>query len=248
MSTCECGCGQEITYKPYHRKYGTPRFISGHNSKLQESREKSSERLKKLHSEGRAFSLFRKGRIPWNKDKKGVQVAWNKGLKYSGGRLTSVGKKLSENKERSKKIGLFWKGRPKSVKSKKKLKKRWQNKEFREKQIRATLKAMFKRPTGLEQKAIELHAKYNLPFTYCGDGDLIIGGKNPDFYENNGKKICLEYGSKRQREAFGTPWQEYERKRIKHFAKYGWKCLVIWAEELNDNNKLVEKIGGILDG
>jgi len=30
-SFCKCGCGNKITEKPYHKKYGIPNFISGHN-------------------------------------------------------------------------------------------------------------------------------------------------------------------------------------------------------------------------
>jgi hypothetical protein len=37
-------------------------------------------------------------------------------------------------------------------------------------------------------------------------------------------------------------WQEYEKQRIEHFAKCGWKCLVIWEDELEDEQNLLEKI------
>ena len=33
MKLCECGCGQEIVKQPHHKRFGTPRFILGHNSK-----------------------------------------------------------------------------------------------------------------------------------------------------------------------------------------------------------------------
>lgn len=33
MALCLCGCKQEITMKPYHKRYGVPKYISGHNSK-----------------------------------------------------------------------------------------------------------------------------------------------------------------------------------------------------------------------
>jgi len=31
IKLCRCGCGQEIIFKDYHKKYGTPNYISGHN-------------------------------------------------------------------------------------------------------------------------------------------------------------------------------------------------------------------------
>ena len=36
---CKCGCGKEIISQPYHKYYGIPLFISGHNSKTKEGKE-----------------------------------------------------------------------------------------------------------------------------------------------------------------------------------------------------------------
>jgi len=119
----------------------------------------------------------------------------------------------------------------------------WQDSEYREKMIKAFLNA--KRPTSLEMKAIAFFRKYKLPFTYCGNGTLLIGYKNPDFYENNGKKICLETSNKRTKDwrySGKGGWGYYEQQRVEHFAKHGWKCLVIWEEELKNPITLVEKI------
>lgn len=33
MEVCKCGCEQEIIIKSYHKRYGIPKYISGHNSK-----------------------------------------------------------------------------------------------------------------------------------------------------------------------------------------------------------------------
>lgn len=37
-----------------------------------------------------------------------------------------------------------------------------------------------------------------------------------------------------------TP-EEYEKTKIEHYAKCGWKCLVLWQEELKNEQTLVEK-------
>jgi hypothetical protein len=39
---------------------------------------------------------------------------------------------------------------------------------------------------------VEITQKMNIPFKYTGNGSFIIGFKNPDFVNINGKKICLE--------------------------------------------------------
>jgi very-short-patch-repair endonuclease len=116
-------------------------------------------------------------------------------------------------------------------------KKRWQNSEYRERLIKAILKVLRKRPTSLEKRFIEFIKKYNLPFAYCGDGSLLIGHKNPDFYETNGRKICIEV-----RDEFFRKPENYEQERIEHFAKYGWKCIVIWDKELKNEVILRDKL------
>ena len=94
-------------------------------------------------------------------------------------------------------------------------------KEWNEKRIKAVLKGLLKRPTKLEQKYSEFYDKYDLPFKYCGNGSLLIGYKNPDFVESNGKKVCIEVANKieksikrKNRMFMYNSWQEYEQKRI----------------------------------
>jgi endogenous inhibitor of DNA gyrase (YacG/DUF329 family)/very-short-patch-repair endonuclease len=164
-----------------------------------------------------------------------------------------VRRKISETRKRllrEGKISMPWKGKPRSKeqmeKLRLKLKLLWQNKEYRERIIRNTLKAMFKRPTKLEQKFIKFFNENNLPFKYVGDGSFLIGYKNPDFIETNGRKICIEVSDEKFR--INIPKEtkeEYEQKRIKHFAKYGWKCLVLWEDELNNKNEIIQKINSL---
>lgn len=40
---CQCGCGGRILLKGYHRRYGTPKFIQGHNFKTIKQREQNSK-------------------------------------------------------------------------------------------------------------------------------------------------------------------------------------------------------------
>lgn len=43
-----------------------------------------------------------------------------------------------------------------------------------------------------EKRFIELCRKYHLPFRYVGDGSRWIGSYNPDFVEENGRKLVVE--------------------------------------------------------
>lgn len=71
---------------------------------------------------------------------------------------------------------------------------------------------------------------------YVGDGQVIIGGKCPDFININGKKQVIEL--------FGEYWHPVfdVSKRIEHFRQYGFDTLIIWGEELKDELRLKTKI------
>jgi len=123
------------------------------------------------------------------------------------------------------------------------------NPDVKERTIKGILKKFKERPTTTENAFIKFFLENNLPFNYCGDGSLIIGFKNPDFVENNGRKICLEVGNKKQKSIFHhhyVNWQGYEKERIEHFSKYGWKCLVLWDEELKNKCLLLGRVNNFL--
>lgn len=160
------------------------------------------------------FSNFRwmKGDIPWNK-----------GLKNCYPEKTL--RKMSRKGKPAWNKGMSGYG-----------KKLWCNPEYREKTIKAIFRGLKRRPTSLERQFIELIKKYNLSFAYCGAGSLLIGYKNPDFYETNGKKICIEVANNVEVQ-HPQGWAE---KRIAHFAKYGWKCLVFRGDlKLNDPDEVI---------
>jgi len=77
-------------------------------------------------------------------------------------------------------------------------------------------------------------------YKYVGDGQFWIENFNPDFINVNGQKKIIEF--------FGNYWHskkediEKDKKRIETFKKYGYKTLIIWENELNNLDKLKEKI------
>jgi len=80
-------------------------------------------------------------------------------------------------------------------------------------------------PNKEEQKLIQFFEKRSLPFRYVGDGSFLIGGKSPDFI-NEERKLVIEF--------YGNLWHREtdEPERIKFFEEKGWKCLVVWGSEI----------------
>lgn len=92
-------------------------------------------------------------------------------------------------------------------------------------------------PTSLEKKMLALlERKYPGEWKYIGHGGVVIGGKIPDFVNCNGLKAVIEVA--------GRHWHEpeYEVRRACHFAKYGFKTLVVWEEELADEKAVLGKV------
>jgi very-short-patch-repair endonuclease len=129
--------------------------------------------------------------------------------------------------------------RKKAIRSMKEI---WKDKEYKERRVKTILKASQDRPTQLEQRFDAFFKQNNLPFHYVGDGQLIIGGKNPDFVCNP-SKLVIETASKRHKREFrGMSWQSYQRKRKAHFKKYFFDCICLWEDELKKPQKIMNKI------
>ena len=105
-----------------------------------------------------------------------------------------------------------------------KLKKEW--KLNKDKRVRNILKGLLKRPTSFEQRFIDLCIKHQLTYKYVGDGELIIGGKNPDFVNTNGMKILVETYH------YYPARKSYETERPKCFTPFGFDTLFLKDEDL----------------
>jgi hypothetical protein len=126
-------------------------------------------------------------------------------------------------------------------------KRQWQDLSYRKKIITNSLKGLFTRPTSLEKRYTIFFEQHILPFSYCGNGAMLIGFKNPDFVNCNGEKKCIEVRAKKICEIWGKCLpEEYEKQRIRHFAKWGWKCLVLWDDELENETNVLNKINVFL--
>lgn len=124
-------------------------------------------------------------------------------------------------------------------------KRNWQNPEYRDRIIRAALKGSQVRPTAPESKVRSiLDARFPGEWKYVGDGDVVIGGKNPDFINVNGQKSVVEvfgdwwHGEERT----GVPNEKAVSARIAHFAKHGFRCAVVWESEAQEEQVIVDRV------
>ena len=105
--------------------------------------------------------------------------------------------------------------------------------------------ACFTKP---ELKFMGICRKYRLPFRYVGNGKFWIENINPDFVEINGKKICVEiFGGYWHSSLYGKkiPYKRTYKGRIATLKKYGWRCIVLWDNELSNEKMVLNKLGGV---
>jgi len=97
-------------------------------------------------------------------------------------------------------------------------------------------KLAIEKPNKSELKLKKIIEQHKLPYRYTGDGSVWIGGKNPDFFNVNGQKQLIEL--------FGEPWHPVSdvTEKINHYKKYGFECLIIWHNELKNEEELVKKL------
>jgi len=103
--------------------------------------------------------------------------------------------------------------------------------------IQSVLKASHIKPNKKEVRLEKLLDRL-LPadYKYVGHGEMVIGGKCPDFININGQKKIIEL--------FGDYWHKGQdpQDRINIFKKYGYDTLVIWEHELEDESAVSKKI------
>lgn len=123
--------------------------------------------------------------------------------------------------------------------------KRWkQDRAYREMMMRALFAARKARPNKAERKLTEMFEKNGLPFQYVGDGKVVLSGLVPDFINTDGQKEIIEL--------FGDYWHgkratrptQTEHGRGAIFKRFGFRTLVIWEHELQDENAVATKIKG----
>ncbi|GAI69138.1 unnamed protein product, partial [marine sediment metagenome] len=108
------------------------------------------------------------------------------------------------------------------------------------------LSALNVKPTKPELQLQAILDKHFSQFKYNGDGRLgvTLGGQTPDFVNIDGRKDLIEvFGDYyHSPEVLKARWQGSELGKIMIYNSLGWKCLIIWASELTDEQAVISKI------
>lgn len=130
-------------------------------------------------------------------------------------------------------------------------KRMWQNEDYAKKIISAAHTC----PNKQEKKLDALLQKhYPGDWRYTGSGDVIIGGKSPDFMNCNGRKQVLLFHG-----IYWHLWKQQEKNPLltkemveqvdkDHYSKYGLDCRIIWEDDFiaNPEMTLTSTLGGAL--
>jgi len=179
------------------------------------------------------MSESRKGVIPWNKGRTGLQLSWNKGKKTSP--------KVIE------KMRIAHLGIPNQMKGEKfpkamgkKISKALTGRKLTKKHIRNCLKRNPK--SSLEIKFEQIIQKHNLPYKFVGNGEVLIGRKCPDFVNINGEKIAIEVFYRKHKEQFRGGLGDWMQERWKLFNSYGFELIFFDETQVNES-EILRRLG-----
>lgn len=156
-------------------------------------------------------------------------------------KLSELNKGKIQTEEARRKKSKALKGRPAwnkgkhhTEEAKRKIKEAWQNPIYREKVLKAVALACHKRPTNPEARLRDILEKNMPQFKYNGDCSLgvILAGLVPDFVNTDGRKEVIEVFGNYWHEQINMPWHRTELGRIMAYHSVGYRCLVIWENEL----------------
>ena len=173
------------------------------------------------------------------------RIAWNKGLtKESDSRVMLWSKPQSEEhkRKRAEAQKTYYQNPIAKAKRAETTKKLWQDPKY----IKKMFKALAIKPNKPELALQSILDKHFPEFKYNGDYSLgiTLTGMIPDFININGKKQVIElfgtywHSPKRA----GKNWKGTELGKIMAYSSIGYKCLIIWENELKNPQAINEKI------
>lgn len=206
-------------------------------------------------------SGVKKGNQPWNKGKK-YPAPWldkyrfgnrskaihNRKEKYTEEERKEIWGKSHKGKHISKKHkiallqavqGNTWnKGRRVGEETRKKMS------IAQSKRTRIMIKNMLRRheKSSLEIVFEKIIKNNKLPYKWVGNGQVMIGRKNPDFVNTNGKKIAIEVYYRKHKNQFRSGLDKWKKDRKIIFSRYGWE-LLFFDETMVNENDVIKAIG-----
>lgn len=218
VATTPClNCGKLHTHAKFCSVKCANRFLRPPGcSRSEETRAKIRlARAKQINSSGNNPEIGKK----ISQTLKG-RIPWNKGLKND----PRMANQAKAGVERMKKMNSNW------------------HKHHTEESIKRTMSVQS--PTSIEIKLTKIMDKYGFPFRFVGNGQVMIGRKIPDFINTNHKKQLIEIFSRYWHSLEKTGRTEYEEEqyRINIFKEFGYSTLIIWEDELDNEELLVGKI------
>ena len=113
-----------------------------------------------------------------------------------------------------------------------------------EEATRKMMLAMNIKPNIAERKLIDiLNKNWPSEWKYVGDGQVSFDGLNPDFINCNSKKLIIElFGDYWHSPEITDSWRRSELGRMMVFSQFGYRTLIIWERELQDESEVISKI------
>jgi len=109
-------------------------------------------------------------------------------------------------------------------------------------------------PNNLELELLRLLSKvFPGEWKYTGDGSFKLGNYIPDFVNCNGKKLIVElfgdyWHGRKGKVRRQVKWDKTEEGRIETYKGFGFRCLVIWEHELEDEKGVISKVKEFVNG
>ena len=122
----------------------------------------------------------------------------------------------------------------------------WSNPIIATRQLAAIWESLQARPNKAElQLDSILQSMYPREYKFVGDGSFLIDGLNPDFININGQKTIIElFGERFHLPApnRSIPFRRTAQGRKEVFAHFGYKTLILWWKELQNESQVIIKI------
>ena len=224
---CDYGCGQLAKYKNSDKV-----CCSQHFSKCPTMIQKNRDRSLNLHKDPVVKEKLKaKVKLSWEAPDRAIKntIGMKRFLENETDEHRASRVKIIRDSHRKKEY-LSW--------MKNWGKENWKNPEY----VKKIQKSQNLRPNKPETLLITIFKDLNLNFKYTGDFSFFIEGKNPDFINYESKKLIEFFGSYYHDTIVEMSREDHEQDRINHFKKSGYKCLIIWEEELKEVEKIIEKI------